>query len=103
MNRFIRHWTSAISNGGQKQEKLDINEVKRVEVMWLKQLQQPFYNTNNFKELKLSRGIYKDENDLLRCNNKAELPVNSKKHNSTSKSRTFSKSYYSRCTYQNRS
>ena len=38
---------------GQKQGKLDINEVQRVEIMGLKQLQQPFYNTNNFKELKL--------------------------------------------------
>ena len=53
MYRFIRNLTSAISNCGQKQGKLDINEVQRIEIMGLKQLQQPFYNTNNFKELKL--------------------------------------------------
>ena len=73
--------TSTISNGGQKQGQVDINEVQRVEVVWLKQLQQPFYNMNNFKELKLSLGIYIDENDLLRFKgslNKAALPVSSK-------------------------
>ena len=47
--------------------------------MWLKQLQQSSYNTNDFKSLKLSYGIYKDENNLLRFKgrlNKAGLTVN---------------------------
>ena len=81
MYRFTRNLTSTISNCGQKQGQVDINEVQRVEVVWLKQLQQPFYNTNNFKELKLSLGIYIDENDLLPFKgslNKAALPVSSK-------------------------
>ena len=36
--RFIKNLTSSTSNGAQKQGKLDIEEVHRVEIMWLRQL-----------------------------------------------------------------